>query len=154
MKVRVTKVPATAKCFLQVIDSTSRLDRMNPHKTDVTPKIGTNWDMVRRCHPPSLTSAEPSVPPQRACPSAIPAQFLSIPRFRVPCRKEVPEGHAPDGSSRHAFQNRAGPWGRVLLLYPVSNPERQSTGIEHRSRCCCHQGNPRCTGFAIGAGLL
>src|ERR1022692_311266 len=32
------------------------------------------------------------------------------------------------------------PWGRVLLLYPVSNPERQSTGIEHRSGCCCHQG--------------
>jgi len=34
------------------------------------------------------------------------AQFLSIPRFGVPCRKEVLEGHVPDGSSRHAFQNR------------------------------------------------
>jgi hypothetical protein len=46
------------------------------------------------------------------------------------------------------------PWYRVLLLYPVSNPERQSTGIEHRSGCCCQQGNPRCPGFAIGAGPL
>ena len=32
------------------------------------------------------------------------------------------------------------PWGRVLLLHLVSVPERQSTGIEHRSVCCCHQG--------------
>jgi hypothetical protein len=64
MKVRVTKVPATVKCFLQVIDSTSRLNLMNPNKTDVTPKIGTNWDMVMghgKAMPPSLSKRPQTV---------------------------------------------------------------------------------------------
>lgn len=39
------------------------------------------------------------------------------------------------------------PWGRVLLLHPVSNPERQSTGSERRPGCCCHQGK-RVAGYA------